>query len=71
MSIERIALKPVECWPWSLRFLAAGSVRGGSCHYCRRDVAVPNGVRLAVCPYCALERGIVPAIDSELRVPPE
>jgi hypothetical protein len=64
------AIETVPCWPWSLRYLQAGDIDGGLCRYCRRDVAKPRAASgIIACLYCAIERGITPAVDEPLNVP--
>jgi hypothetical protein len=68
---EPISISPVVCQTWGLRGFIEGPVTGGQCNRCSRDVAVPGSVgrRRPVCVYCALDIGLVPAIDVELSIP--
>lgn len=65
---EVVALKAVEptvCWPWHLHRLVDGAhPKGGACRYCGREIAVPvTAGALVCCLYCAMDRGIVEAIE--------
>ena len=59
---------PVVCPPWEVRHIARYPVFGDVCAFCTRDVAAPTERRFAlkVCIYCALDRGLIPAIDAPL-----
>lgn len=61
---------PVVCWPWHLRDLdpakTAAHPKGARCIHCARDVAMYGQDRRGVCIYCALDRGLTPAIDMSL-----
>lgn len=69
---ERTAeLRPLVCWPWHLHRLVDGAhPTGGRCRWCRRDIAVPADLAdlrpMRVCLYCAIDRGILSAIDTPL-----
>lgn len=61
---------PFSCWPWDLR--GCGDLkehpRGGRCRLCGIDVAVDRqrDVRGATCLYCAMDEGLIEAIDFPL-----
>lgn len=61
------AFAPAVCWPWSLHWMADFPThpKGGSCIYCRRDIALPPEARRGACLYCALDRGLTPEIEEE------
>ena len=62
MSLSFPAL--AVCWPWDLRMLAPDDHQtGAQCAFCRRAIAAPSAARRAACLYCAIDRGIVDAVD--------
>jgi hypothetical protein len=64
---EPVWITPVICDAWEYRASRRrGRWYGDSCCYCRRDIAAPEAKGLFCCPYCALDRGLVPAIDVPL-----
>lgn len=64
-------LADVVCWPWHLHFLGdeAGHPRGGCCRFCARDIAIPaNQTRgRFICRYCALDHGLIEAVDAPFQ----
>lgn len=65
-SATVVSLKPVICWPWHIRLLGPDNyIHGANCTYCGRDVAAPPGIRLLICLYCGMERGLVPLVERD------
>jgi hypothetical protein len=55
----------VVAWPWRLRhFSGLADWQGRKCIHCQRDIAVPEAAARGICIYCALDRGIAPAVDE-------
>lgn len=69
--LRLVAAPDVVGWPWHLRFcdrsLGAEHPVGARCRRCGQDIAVPRRAdpRGAVCLYCAMDEGIVEAVDVE------
>lgn len=66
-ALQIVRRERVACWPWRLRETEGEYPIGATCADCGRDVALPrelNG-RDAVCIYCALDSGLVPAVEIE------
>ena len=51
-------------WPWRLRHTQERDTVPSRCKFCERDAAKPREDDLAVCIYCALDRGFVPVEDK-------
>ena len=63
-AVNVIDITIAVCWPWRLRHCGeAAHTQGAKCIYCGRDVAAPDR-RRAMCIYCALDRGVIPAVDE-------
>lgn len=59
---------PTACMPWHARNCHGGGRpdRGGECRWCKREIAIPDDTpprSTTVCIYCAMDRGVIPAIE--------
>jgi hypothetical protein len=66
VTLALVHARVAVCWPSHLWFCGATPTAGADCYACCRPVAVPLGRRkvLAICLYCALDRGLVEPVDS-------
>lgn len=71
MTLRLVHSRQVACWPWGLRAMEPRRVLGAVCRGCRIDVALPIDQRedTPICIYCALDNGIVEAVDVPLDEP--
>jgi hypothetical protein len=71
MGLRLVHSTEVACWPWGLEGLSGQAVQWATCRTCQRDVAQPKASArdVPVCLYCALDSGLLPAIETELVVP--
>lgn len=65
MVLTLVHARKVVCPAWHCRGL--DPVFGGACRTCSRDVAIPLTHRgdTPICTYCALDDGLIPAIEIE------
>jgi hypothetical protein len=67
--LRLVHARQVACWPWGLSWLDGKPVRFATCRTCKRDVAQPEAAArdVPICLYCALDSGLLPAIDIPLN----
>lgn len=69
MALSLVQPPVMVVWPWHLRIVEwlNEHPRGDNCRDCGRDVACPQNRRVTpVCVYCAMDAGLLEAIDRPL-----
>ena len=71
MGLQLVHSRRVACWPWPMRHMQPERPIGAVCRECERDVALPVTERecAPVCIYCALDTGLIEAVDSMIGEP--
>lgn len=73
MSLAIVAAREAACFPWRLRTCTEEPTRAAVCGSCGLDVALPiaRERERPVCIYCAMDSGLIPAVDVPFGMPEE
>ena len=71
MGLSIVTARQVACFPWHLRICFDVPVRAAFCRSCQLDVALPVDRERdrPICIYCAMDSGLIPAVDVPFGLP--